>query len=837
MLTLAKLAPGSEGYYLDTVARGAEDYYVGRGEAPGTWMGRGADALNLRGVVEPEDLRQILSGTAPNGAVLGAANRTVPGFDLTFSVPKSVSVLAALRPKLSDRIVAAGEVALSRSVQWLEGNACGVRLGHNGTEALDGTGFVAAAFRHRTSRAGDPQLHWHVLVTNATQSPNGQWRSLDGARLYPALRTAGFLFEAHLRYELGRTLGVHWGPVKNGIAEIEGVAPELRRLFSKRREQIEERLAVTGYTSGRAAQAAAYATRDRKAPTEPDPTLWDRWQTEARQAGFSRWELRRATGQAVESTDPTISIPHLVSPKGLTEHASTFSRWDAVRAMCDLAPSGFTVDEAERAADLLLVSPEVSALGTAARTAAGAVRLDSGRVIGTVHRERYSTGELLNTEWRLVALAQMRCSDARPHVSRAHAVSVLNLYPTLSHEQRQAIGQLVTRDGLTDVLIAPAGSGKTFCLDVARSAWQMDGIRVIGAALSARSAKEIEEQAAIPSTTVRKLMLDLQQDVEAIDKRTVLVIDEAAMVGTRDLDYLVRRVHRGGGRVVLVGDPRQLQAIDAGGVLRGLEERLPVISLTENRRQVEGWERQALTELRAGDVQRFLRAYHRHDRIHTFDTAGELRNQLLADWHEAVVRGEDTVILAMHRNDVDELNRRTRETLIADGRLNGPMLEVGEQEFGVGDQVLMLRNHRALGLLNGLRGTVSAIDPSHGTMTVALADGVDVAVPRSYLDGGHVTHGYAMTIHKAQGMTVDRAFVLGGDDLYREAGYTALSRARTSTHLYLAMSTLREGLPELAHVSLLERTSAKIEAKWLAIERGEHLAIDHGRSLDQGLGR
>ncbi len=149
----------------------------------------------------------------------------------------------------------------------------------------------------------------------------------------------------------------------------------------------------------------------------------------------------------------------------------------------------------------------------------------------------------------------------------------------------------------------------------------------------------------------------------------------------------------------------------------------------------------------------------------------------------------------------------------------------------------MLRNRRALGLLNGMRGTVSAVDLSRGTMTVSLPDGGEVSVPRTYLEAGHVSHGYAMTIHKAQGMTVDRTFVLGGEDLYREAGYTALSRARTSTHLYLATSTLHEGLPELAHVSLADRTDAKIEAKWLAIERGEHLAIDHGRPLGRGLGR
>ncbi len=235
-------------------------------------------------------------------------------------------------------------------------------------------GFVAAAFRHRTSRAGDPQLHWHVLVTNATQSPDGQWRSLDGARLYPALRTAGFLFEAHLRHELGRTLGVRWGPVKNGIAEIDGVSPELRRLFSKRREQIEERLAITGYSqrSSRPGRGLRHPRPQGTNRARPDP-LGPVAAPRLARPGVSRWELRGVTGQTVDPADPATVIPHLVSPKGLTEHASTFSRWDAVRAMCDLVPSGFTVDEAERAADQLLVSPEVTALGTAARTTAGAV--------------------------------------------------------------------------------------------------------------------------------------------------------------------------------------------------------------------------------------------------------------------------------------------------------------------------------------------------------------------------------------------------------------------------------------------------------------------------------
>ena len=148
-MSLAKLGRGSEGYYLDAVAKGAEDYYVGRGEAPGYWAGRGAERLALDGEVTPEALRAILAGTAPDGSMFGAPNRTVPGFDLTFSVPKSVSVLAALHPELSEQIVDACEVAVARSIAWLEDNACFSRRGHNGVEHVDGDGYVAARSEER----------------------------------------------------------------------------------------------------------------------------------------------------------------------------------------------------------------------------------------------------------------------------------------------------------------------------------------------------------------------------------------------------------------------------------------------------------------------------------------------------------------------------------------------------------------------------------------------------------------------------------------------------------------------------------------------------------------
>ena len=206
--------------------------------------------------------------------------------------------------------------------------------------------------------------------------------------------------------------------------------------------------------------------------------------------------------------------------------------------------------------------------------------------------------------------------DGDPASTAVTADGVLYRHPSVSDEQRAAIRHLVTRGSLVDALVAAAGSGKTYSLDLARQAWELGGYRVIGAALAARAAQELEDQAHIPSRTITKLQLDLDAGTERLDDRTVLVVDEAAMVGTRALAGLFDAAYAGGARLVLVGDPKQLQAIEAGGVLRALADRGMAVGLSENRRQQIPWERQALADLRAGEVGRFLAEYQQHGRVH-----------------------------------------------------------------------------------------------------------------------------------------------------------------------------------------------------------------------------
>jgi conjugative relaxase-like TrwC/TraI family protein len=258
VLTLAALEPGKAQYYLDTVASGVEDYYTGAGEAPGRWIGRSSERLGLTGEVDGDDLHTVLASLDPaTGERLTRAQGApkVPGFDATFSAPKTVSLLFALgSPEVADEVRAAHDLAVERTLRVLEDETARARRGKGGLTQVPGEGFVATAFRHRTSRAGDPQLHTHVLVANVVYSPeDGRWSALDARPLYGWAKTAGYLYEAQLRAELTRRLGVEWDRPINGISDVVGIDREVVWEFSQRRQQIEDHLDERNLTSGRAA--------------------------------------------------------------------------------------------------------------------------------------------------------------------------------------------------------------------------------------------------------------------------------------------------------------------------------------------------------------------------------------------------------------------------------------------------------------------------------------------------------------------------------------------------------------------------------------------------------
>lgn len=823
MLTIAKLGVGQEGYYLSRVASGLEDYYSGAGEIDGTWRGTGADRLGLDGAVDGKTLRALMDGVHPDtgGRLAGRAGHArVPGWDMTFSAPKSVSVLYGLGgPAVAEAVAAAHEHAIDEALSWLEAHATVSRRRISGQiTTVAGEGLVVAGFRHRTSRLGDPQLHTHALAINVVERADGTWGALDSRPIYRQMRTAGFLYQAVLRSELTEHLGVSYGPVAKGVAEIDGVDPALRRLFSKRRAQITEALAAAGdlAPSHRAAQIAAYRTRPDKPEAIDGASLYAGWEAEAATIGITPADVLAVTGttdhphlnqDAMDEIIESLSVP----TSGLCRSTSTFERADVARAWCERLPAGTRMDRQslEQLIDVATSDDQLVSIDPGRADSPVVIDSDGHSVpVGVATPQRWSTVELLEVEARMLTQAQQQRDVGAGLVDTVAVDEALGAREDLGEDQAEMIRHLVTSGNGVDVVVGRAGTGKTYALAAAVELWRNAGYEPVGAALAARAAAELEAGAGIRSSTIAQLFVDADiADDPVLTDRQILVVDEAGMVDTRRLDALLSLARDAGAKVVLVGDHHQLPAVEVGGAFGALVDRLDPVELTVNRRQRHRWEADTLARLRTGaggptGIADIVATYQDHDRIRIGANPADVRAQMAIDWHAADQAGDDAVMIALRREDVDELNIRARTMLAATGAIDDTSaLEVearGEpRRFAVGERVVCLRNDRRIGVHNALAGTVTALDHETGSLTFATAAGAEHHIPSGYLQAGHLDYGYAVTIHKAQGATVDRVLVLGDDRLYRQAGYTALSRGRNSNDLYLIGDDDRDLLPEL----------------------------------------
>jgi conjugative relaxase-like TrwC/TraI family protein len=834
MLSVGKLALGQQQYYLDTVARGLEEYYTSAKEAPGVWVGSCSARLGLAGEVDADALGRVLEHVHPDGVYRLTAPRSVPvvaAYDATFSAPKSVSLLHALGPpEASNEVRNAHDAAVAASLPVLERVACRVRRGRGGHTVIEGDGFVAAAFRHRTSRAGDPQLHTHVVIANLAHAPSdGRWTALDGRPLYAWLRPVGCLYEAHLRWELTRRLGVEWGAVRNGIADVAGIPRSVLLEFSTRRREIEAHLDEHGQHSARAAQYATYATRTAKDTSVDADGLVPGWRARATALGFDAHDLAAVLDRATGVEPPAWGSPEadrlyrwLAGPDGLTARASTFGIREVIKAICNALPAGGRVDQVLDLVDGFLRSDHLVAITTDA--GAATIRRNDGVVIPAHTDEiRWTTPEMLELEASIVASALRQRSTAVGVATPTAVDAAVAACPSLSGEQRAMIRTICESGDGTEIVEGAAGAGKTYALAAARQAWEASGYRVIGCSLAARAARQLQQDAAIPAATIDRLLGDLDRhDDRSLDSRTVVVVDEAAMVGTRKLARLLAHADAARAKVVLVGDPCQLPEIDAGGAFRGLQRRLGTSRLIDNRRQTQAWERSALAELRAGDADRAVDGYLQHQRIHQAPTSDRTRELLVEHWLNARAEGNDALMVAARLADVDDLNRRARGALQAQGRLGRDQVVLAGRAYACGDVVLGLRNDYRLGLLNGTRAIIDRIDID-GRHLVAATNHGSVVIPFAYAAAGHLTHGYATTVHKAQGATVDRCFVLVDETASREHAYTAVSRGRHGNDLFVVSADRRE---EERHAA--EAQPDPIDQLRAAVQRSsaQRLALD-----------
>jgi Ti-type conjugative transfer relaxase TraA len=857
MLTIGKIGGTGGGqwrsaeYYTEQVARGAEDYYAGHGEAPGTWTGQGAAQLGLSGEVGDGELEAVFERRHPlSGDQLGraAGPGAVRGIDLQMAVPKSVSTLWALadeydRPEIASKVWEATHGAAGAAFDYLERHACTSRAGAGGKVALQGEGFVAAVFPHRFSREGDPQVHVHVLVANMTHCGRAEgveqaWRTLDARDLFDQKLAAGYLFQAELRERLTTELGVEWSEVHKGAAEIVGVPAELTKALSKRRTQILDALDRDGRAgSARESEIAALSTRRAKQSFDLAEQR-GQWRALAQEHGFGRDELADTIDRAhflpADRGELGAAVSEIVGPEGLTAERSAFARRDVVRELAARHGRGATVEQIEEAADRLIASDQVVALDG---SAAGAT-IRPAAPLDRRGEPLLTTPEMLEVEARMIDQAAGRVGEGAGGLALGEGER-FERRPgglVLSDEQQVMVRQLVGSGDGVEVVRAKAGTGKTTAIDAARELWEREGYRVIGAALAGRAADELHARAGIDSYTVHGLLRDLERgDDWRLPKRAVLVVDEAGMIDTRRLARLLDHAADAKAKVVLIGDERQVPAVEAGGGFAGLADRLGAVELSQVHRQSHAWDRSALDELRHGDLSEWIDAYDRHGRLVPCRSADEQTRALVSDWYVAAREHgmEQTVMLAGRRDEVADLNHLARSTRVAAGELDdASALTVNGRSFAQGDRVLALRNrpvdradHDGRHLLrNGNRGTVVGIDRQAVELTVQLDSGPTVRLPSDYLADGHVDHGYAMTIHKSQGMTTGRTFVLASPDLARELGYVAASRHTDEARFYVNVPEPDDLAP--GEPTLEDRDLYSLFERRLGTERAKHLAVD-----------
>jgi len=770
MLSIGAMGNGQGSYYVDLAA---EDYYLKGGEPPGQWIGEGAALLGLSGQVEPKQFLKLFQGFDAGGKPLvqnaGATNRQ-PGWDLTFSAPKSVStVWAVCDPEMRQAIQAAHFAALQGAVAFLEEGAT-TRRGKNG-DIKEPAKLLVATFEHGTSRAQDPQLHTHALVLNLAVRADGTTGALESQHFYRSKMAAGALYRAELSRQL-QGLGFEIKREKTTF-EIKGVPQALQEEFSKRRAEIEARLEKQDKHSARAAAVAALATRTVKEHRAREE-LFREWQQVGKGYNFTNQEaqdLKRfapTRGHQVELAE-AISL----AIKKISDNVSHFGERELLRA---------TAEEAQ--------GRGVSAAQIRSGVKAELQKLDYVRLGEHKGEARFTTQELWQTERALLRGADSLRENKNHQVAHRHylygmlkaeqraarkareehakdpqAVTTEARTPQMSDEQRQALSHITKETGGIALVSGMAGTGKTFMLDAAREMWEAQGFKVIGASVAGKAARGLEEGAGIQSTTVARLTMEWERGFELtpsekftrkverlyttwqidgktrkellaplevpktkwganwqyatwqisksqkelldkqierrerfqLNEKTVLVVDEAGMIGTKQMAALIAQAKQSGAKVVLVGDARQLQSVEVGGPFQALQKRQGAAELTSIIRQKEAWQREAVADFADGNAERALRAYLNQGCLNIAEDREGANRSLINAWKsEGLKKPQKNVMFAGTRAEARDLNQMAQQERRQAGQLGFRSLTVGTQTFYEKDRVMFTKNSKIL---------------------------------------------------------------------------------------------------------------------------------------------
>jgi conjugative relaxase-like TrwC/TraI family protein len=809
------------------------NYYLEPGEPPGVWFGNGAATLGLGDVFDPDAFVAVMAGAYPYDPdrSLGGVytEKSVRGFDVTCSAPKSVSVLFGLGDEyVRNEVTGAHDAAVSALAGWIEAHAhTRYRVGGE-VCVLDAEGIVAARFRQHTSRALDPQVHTHLVIANRVQSPDGRWLALDARLIKKDQRSLSAIYHAGLRAELTVRLGVRWNVPVNGIAEIADIPQEVLAEFSSRtadvRERIEVKLDRFIDTMGREPtvrerwkleREAAVDSRPAKADQIDATVLHDTWVAQTRALGHDPATLvADVIGQAIErhqvnEADRAVMIDEAMTAMG--EKQSSWRPTELHRELGALVPTTTATTSAEivemlddlsdrivatRCVDLSKPVPEYVRL-----------RKDGRPITESVLDRALTTQAILDQEQALI-----RWVDRRLLFDGLDNPEALT-QSTRPMDAAQARAACAVA-GHADIvfIVGPAGTGKTTALAPAVAQLHSEGRAVFGVAPSATAADVLSFETGVVADTVDKLLIEHRLARAPLPKfrlpvGTTLIVDEAGMIPTARLAELADLADVKGWRVVMVGDPMQFTSVGRGGMYGLLTDTFGAIELDRVHRFTHEWERHASLQLRDGNPD-VADIYGDHGRLHG-GTSGHMERAAINRWAQQRAEGRSVLLMAPTNETVERLNQRAQHHRIRHSELNpnGPHTTAGAYKLYAGDEIATRRNDRGLVtdrgemVRNRATWTINTIH-ADGVVTATGKHGT-IQLPAAYV-GEHVELAYATTGMGAQGRTVDAAItVLDGPTDVRNL-YVPMTRGRETNEAFITVTGEQTAVDVFAHCLALD---------------------------------
>ncbi|WP_207346339.1 MobF family relaxase [Arthrobacter sp. E3] len=902
----------------------ATSYYVKAGTPPGKWLGSGLDGIDRRPhqAVTASDAKAVfsLAQHPDNQTILGRPHgqttvayrngeeqqrHAVAGFDLTFSVPKSVSVLWALADKdIQQQVFASHHRAVESVLAWLEDQVVHTRTGRNGVAHVGTNGAIASAFDHWESRAGDPQLHTHLVIANRVQRrSDGAWTTVDSRTLYKGIVAASEHYNGLLLDELQRALGTEAdfrSPIevgRNSGLELTGVDQQLIKEFSNRSRLIDaetDRLTQLWTTEHdkrpgattiiKLRQIATLTTRQPKDESpRPLTELRASWQQRAIATGKTpravvENTIDRSMQRPVRSSDVSLEWNDAVATMvrdGVAQRRATWNRWnllaEAERVCAGIrcespADRRRLIDSVTTAAESQSV-PLNKARYSLPMTAADDLRYAGHSVFDFPGARLYTDASTLASEQFVV---EARSAPSGPAVDRASASDQLINYHhragyELTADQLAAAENVLSSGHKLDAIVGPAGSGKTTTMAAIKAVWENahgEG-SVVGLAPAAASAEVLAKELGISAENVAKWLyesvgqgasyradrfhnlesmprtshtavaaqlaaLSLQQSIWGFRKDQLVIIDEASMISTIQLAGLVHQAQDAGAKLLLVGDPAQLDAIDAGGMLGWLHRDGKAVELTTIHRFTHSWEGPASLRLRDGDIEA-VDLYAAQERIQHGDYM-DMVETAYQGWSADLGSGKSSILIAPHNDTVATLNVRAHAELVESGHVDAEhtVALADGLTAGRGDTIIARKNNRKMidndgeYLRNGTLLRITKRPHRDGTITACRVDtGATIRLSQVYL-GTSAELGYATTAHRSQGITVDTShIVLTQGCLTRELFYVGMTRGRNSNTAYVC-----ETNPALDEPAMGEPTASwrQILGEVLAAEGAERSA-------------